>query len=183
MPRWAAVGRAGNVLTPPYAPDMASAPLHVLTGAPGAGKSTLLPELVRASDGVVIADIDELLEDGALLGVPIAHPDAAADWPAYNRMWWRILDLPRRVGHPVLFLSPLVPAEFPGATAWGLLDCVDDTRRRRLGRRGWDVEQVDEALADAARYRDLVAPVFRTDHDSPAVVAERVLAWVGAEVS
>ncbi|HEY6738667.1 MAG TPA: AAA family ATPase [Actinopolymorphaceae bacterium] len=157
------------------------APLYVLTGAPGAGKTTLLPELVRlsrhAGHGVVVMDIDELLDaDGALLGVPIAVPDAEALWPTYNRMWRRIIDMPRRVGHPVLFLCPLVPEEFPGATAWALLDCGDRTRAERLRARGEEEAAIAEALDDARAYRALVETVFDGEEE-PAIVAERIVRW------
>ena len=48
------------------------APLYLLAGIPGSGKTTLLPHLLRAASGLVVMDTDELLEDGTLLGVPIA---------------------------------------------------------------------------------------------------------------
>ena len=151
--------------------------LSVLTGAPGSGKTTLLPHLVRLGNGLVVMDIDELLEDGALLGVPIATDDAVADWPAYNRLWLRIIDLARRSGHPVLFCSPLVPHEFPEADAWALLDCADDTRRARLTARGWNDRRIEDALNDAAYDRTVVQTAFRSDIEDPASVAARVVAW------
>lgn len=52
-------------------------PLHLLAGAPASGKTTLLPHLIRAAGGLVVMDMDELLEDGTLIGVPIADPAAA----------------------------------------------------------------------------------------------------------
>lgn len=87
------------------------APLYLLAGAPGAGKTTLLPYLLRASSGLVVMDTDELLEDGTLLGVPIAVPEAAPVWPAYDRMWTHIVSMVRRAGHPVLLLSPIPDPE------------------------------------------------------------------------
>ena len=83
------------------------APLYLLAGAPAAGKTTLLPYLLRAADGLVVMDMDELLEDGALLGVTIADPRAALVWPAYDRLWARIVTMVRRAGHPVLLLCPV----------------------------------------------------------------------------
>jgi len=105
-------------------------PLFVLAGAPGAGKTTLLPHLIEQSDGLVVIDMDEILEDGALLGVPIATSEADPIWPAYNRLWHRFLEIVRRSGSPVLMLSPTpAPGEVAGPDddsvreRWALLDC------------------------------------------------------------
>jgi broad-specificity NMP kinase len=153
------------------------APFYAVSGAPGAGKTTVMPELLAATDGLVVMDIDELLEESALLGVPIAVPEAKPIWPAYRRMWRRIIDMPRRSGHPVLFLSPDVPDELKGATACLLLDCDDDVRAERLRARAWDAEQIADALDDARDYRSLFDAVVRTDDAESRVVAERILAW------
>lgn len=161
------------------------APLHLLTGAPGVGKTTLLPYLLEAAGGVVVADMDELLDDGNLLGVPIAVPEAAPIWPAYNRMWGRVVGLPRRAGHPVVLLCPVPDADeladgalWEGPIRWALLDCADQLRVRRLRARGWTQDLVDDALADAAQGRSLIPTVFATDDQDPRALAERVLAWV-----
>jgi broad-specificity NMP kinase len=152
--------------------------LFGVSGAPGAGKTTVLPELVRQARGPVVMDIDELLEDGGLLGVPIATQDAAPVWPAYNRMWRRIIDMTRRSGHPVILLSPLEPSEFDGVTDWALLDCDDETRVHRLRSRGWDAAAVDDALVDARRYRTVFSTVFRTDDTHPTELARQILGWI-----
>jgi broad-specificity NMP kinase len=152
--------------------------LFVVTGAPGAGKSTVIPELVRLqSAGLVVMDMDELLDDdGRVLGIDIADPAAAPNWPAYNALWRRITELVRRSGSPVLLLSPLVPAELPEGR-WLHLDCPDDVRRERLAARGWSEEQIDEALADAAEIRKLVPRSVPGD-GTPEDTAHLILAWV-----
>lgn len=159
-------------------------PLHLLAGAPASGKTTLLPHLIRAADGLVVMDMDELLEDGALIGVPIADPAAAPIWPVYDRMWARIVTMVRRAGHPVLLLCPIPDAAelAPGSrwaepVHWALLDCPDEERVRRLRERGSPEEWIDDAVADAAQGRALIPMVFNSEDD----VAARVLAWVSRE--
>jgi hypothetical protein len=155
------------------------APLYAVSGAPGSGKSTILAELLKTAAGTVVMDIDELLEDGQLLGVPIAVPEAAPIWPAYRRMWQQIIDMPRRAGHPVLLLSPNTPDEIPlpGATACLLLDCADDLRAERLRARGDSDRQIEAALEDARHYRSLFDTTLKTDDLEPPTIADQVLAW------
>lgn len=159
--------------------------MYLVTGAPGVGKTTLQPELVRLAQGMVVIDQDELLEEGALLGVPIADPAAAPIWPAYSRMWDRILRIVRRAGHPVLLLCPTpspeelaTEADPDGPVHWALLDCADRLRRTRLQARGWSAAWIDDAMADAAQTRELIPTVITTDEEEPEKVARQVLAWV-----
>jgi hypothetical protein len=160
--------------------------LFVLCGAPATGKTTLLPTLVAAADGLVVIDIDELLENGAVLGVPIATPEAAASWPAYDRMWQRIVATVRRAGHPVLFLAPVPspdeiadPRRWPPPVQWALLDCPDGVRRERLKSRGWEQSWIDDAMADADQGRALVpTTILTTGEETAAATAARVLEWV-----
>ena len=160
------------------------APLYLLCAAPGAGKTTVLPYLVERAHGVIVADMDELLEDGSLLGVSIATADAWKQWPAYDRMWRRIVDLVRRAGSPILLMRPTPSAgdltaglNWTEPTFWATLDCADDERVRRLAVRGWDDEAVADALADATAARDLLPTVIRSDEAAPSTVADRILAW------
>lgn len=149
--------------------------LLCVTGAFGTGKSTLHPELITRLPGVVIYDMDELLEDGRLLRMLIADESARADWPAYNRLWSRLIAIPRRSDVPVVFLTPCFPDEFepPEPARWLLLDCSDDERRRRLCGRGWDPDRIADALDDARRAREVINEVVSTDGE-PVAVADRV---------
>ncbi|GAA2266836.1 hypothetical protein GCM10010149_03960 [Nonomuraea roseoviolacea subsp. roseoviolacea] len=170
-------------------------PLCLLTGAPGAGKTYLMPYLLGAAGGLVVMDMDEILEDGALLGVPVAEPEAAPVWPAYDRLWGRIVTMVRRVGHPVLLLCPVPDAEelapgarWDGPLRWALLDCPDDVRRRRLEARGYGEEEIEDALADARQGRALIPETFGSGGSrdggaagDPAALAGRVLAWARGE--
>jgi hypothetical protein len=153
------------------------APFFSVSGAPGSGKTAALPDLLEAAGGLVVMDIDELLEDGSLIGVPVTAPEAEPIWPAYRRMWRRIIDLPRRAGHPVLFLSPDVPEDLGGATACLLLDCDDAVRTERLSARDWGADRIADALEDAREKRARFDAIVRTDDAEPRVVAERILAW------
>lgn len=160
------------------------APLSLLAGAPGAGKTTLLPHLLRTAGGLVVMDMDELLENGSLIGVPIADPEAAPIWPAYDRMWQRIVTMVRRAGHPVLLLCPVPDPEelAPGGrwevpVRWALLDCPDEVRRHRLRERGSPPEWIEDAMADAAQGRALLPAVFPGDSEDVAGLAAQVVTW------
>ncbi|MGH3489768.1 MAG: AAA family ATPase [Actinopolymorphaceae bacterium] len=165
-----------------------SAPLFQVVGAPGVGKTTLLPELVRLGHGVVAMDKDELFEDGALLGLPITDPEAGPPlWPAYNRMWDRIIRMIRRAGHPVLLLSgtPSPGDATPdrdddGPIHWVLLDCADQLRLSRLRARGWPSEWIDDAMSDATQSRGQFPTVIRTDDMDTEQIARQILAWTSA---
>ena len=160
------------------------APLYVLCGAPGAGKTTLLPYLVARAQNLIVADMDEILEDGGLLGVSIASDDGRNLWPAYDQMWGRIVDLVRRTGSPVLLMRPTPSAGdlTPGLnwtepTHWATLDCADDERVRRLTGRGWSQGAIADALLDAANARHVLPMVIRSDETELSTLAERVLVW------
>jgi broad-specificity NMP kinase len=153
--------------------------LTVLLGAPGAGKTTLLSHL-HADAAFLVADMDEILEDGAILGVPVASDSAASHWPAYNRLWVRIISMMTRAGVPVLLSAPLTPAEWYTAvaevgaampTGFVLLDCEDKVRSARLAERGWSSARISAARADAAELRELDLPVLDTTARPVAEVA------------
>ncbi len=122
----------------------ASLPLWVVTGAPGAGKSAIAEALLAYPSAALIFDIDWLtLPVSALVGQSIV--EARPLWPAYNRLWFAILEMVARNRRPVIFFSPLDRADVAAALAmtrvdavhWCLLDCDDATRAARLGARGW----------------------------------------------
>lgn len=161
-------------------PDLG--PLIYVCAAPGGGKTTLMPALVAAADGEVIIDIDEVLEDGYLLGVPIAFPDAAPIWPAYDRMWRHITTMIRRAGHPVVELTQVPEpedlqraADRPGVH-WLGWDCPDEVRIRRLQQRGWSTELIDGAVYDAEQCRRLLPALLTSSGTEPiADVAQAML--------
>jgi predicted kinase len=154
--------------------------LAVLLGAPGAGKTTLLRHLHGRP--MLVADMDEILEDGALLGAPIASPEGAGSWPAYNRLWARIIAMIVRANVPVVLSAPVTPSEWRDAatdagldvpTTFLLLDCADDVRSRRLAERAWSASRIGEAVADAAALRELGLPVLdSTSATAPALADE-----------
>lgn len=161
--------------------------LHVITGAPGAGKSTLLQHL--GAYPFASADFDELPElDGRLLGIDITSPSASPVWPAYNRLWVKIATMMLRAGRPVLILCPLTPSEWasaafgdvvdPSRVTWARLDCVDADRRARLAARGWDRDQIEDAIKDAEELRCVVNQQFTTTGQIPAEVAAAIADWI-----
>jgi broad-specificity NMP kinase len=153
--------------------------LTVLLGAPGAGKTTLLSHL-RDNAAFLVADMDEILEDGALLGVPVASDRGASHWPAYNRLWVRIISMMTRAGHPVVLSAPVTPSEWDTAvaevgtvppTGFVLLDCEDGVRTSRLAERGWSPARISDAVTDAAALRAFDLPVLDTTSRPVADVA------------
>jgi hypothetical protein len=161
------------------------APLFLVSGAPGTGKTALIPHLAEHAEGLVVLDMDDLLEDGRHLGIPIATPSAATVWPAYNRLWLRLTGLIRRSGIAVLLLCPLLPPEVgaagidfdDGTVHWALLDCAPAEQARRLRDRGWTGAEIDDAIQDAEQARKQITPAFRTDLARPEATARDVLAW------
>jgi hypothetical protein len=131
-------------------------------------------------------EMDELLEDGSLLGVRIADPDAASVWPAYDRMWLQIVTMVRRAGHAVILLCPAPSPQAVteglswggGRVHWALLDCSEEVRRSRLRSRGWSEEWIAECVAEAAQVGTLAPTVICTDDLPPVDIARDVLAWV-----
>ncbi|MFC0674167.1 hypothetical protein [Brachybacterium hainanense] len=139
-------------------PSPQAAPLLRIAAPPGTGKTTVLPHLVGLARGrAVVADIDEILEDGSLLGVPIAVPEAAPIWPAYDRLWSRIAGFVRRAGVPVILLVQVPDPGDPDGDGvllgWELEDAV---RGRRLRDRGEPETVIAGAREDAAVLRGLV---------------------------
>lgn len=166
---------------------MVVAPLFMVTGAPGSGKTSVLPHLVAAGAGLfVVADMDEILTAGRLLGVPIAGAAGEPSWPAYNHLWVRITMLVRRSGQPMVLLCPLEPAEWLGGESdvvWTLLDCSNRERRRRLAERRWDRQSVAQAVADAASLRSAVLDRIVTDGLQLIETAHQIADRVAKEVN
>ena len=151
---------------------------------PGTGKSTVLPHLIARGRGIaVVADIDEILEGGSLLGVKIAHPSAAPIWPAYDRLWDRIGNFVTRAGFDMVLFTQ-VPSKLPspqlGAVVGWEID--DDIRAARLRDRQESEATVTDAQLDARALRDLLPPtsIVRTSGaDSPQRCADAL--WGAVE--
>ncbi|GAA1323630.1 hypothetical protein GCM10009592_06120 [Brachybacterium rhamnosum] len=157
--------------------------IHV-AAPPGTGKSTVLPHLIALARGsAVIVDIDEVLEDGALLGVRIADPSAASLWPAYDRHWERISALVTRAGFDMVLLVQ-VPDELPPPDQVTVLgwEIDDAARASRLRGRGEPEPLVADALSDAAALRELLPPasIIRTEGDTSPQDCARLL-WERVE--
>ncbi|MGP9845297.1 hypothetical protein [Brachybacterium sp. 107] len=147
-----------------------------IAAPPGTGKSTVLPHLVEVARGrAVVADIDEILEDGALLGVPIADPAAAHIWPAYNRLWAQIAGFVTRADFPVVLLDQVPGVDEPADPALLGWEVEDSVRADRLRSRGEHDALIADAATDAAVLRSLLPAerLLRTPETaSPARCAE-----------
>lgn len=144
-------------------------------GAPGSGKTSLVSHLRDRTEGVLVLDWDGLQDAaGALAGTQI--PVSERTWEPYRRLMRAVID---QVGAltTVLF-GVCTPDELGGwpIHSWLLLDCSDDERRRRLEQRGRG--GVDEAIADAAVYRQLGLARIDTTGRSIQDVGADILAWL-----
>ena len=118
----------------PYAPRprlgrYGSRVIVAVLSAPGAGKTAVTGPLAGLLPGHAVLDWDAFMDPaGALAGRPIRT--SPRTWPAYR-------DLVRGVLAPrlVVLLGVCTPGELSDwpISAWVLLDCADQERRRRLG--------------------------------------------------
>jgi len=157
--------------------------IRYLCGVRSAGKTTLVAPLVEAATGHVVLDMDEVLEDGCVMGMRIAFDDAGDAWPAYNRHWVSVASLIARSA-PLVLLGPLLPAEWIAAggdpsTPFALLDCTDDVRVERLRARGWANVDIDDALRDAFDARAAIAHRIDTVCTVDDAVAA-IVAWLSS---
>ncbi|GAA1184918.1 hypothetical protein [Nesterenkonia xinjiangensis] len=139
----------------PRQPDGA---LILISAPPGTGKSTVLPHMISLARGrAVVADIDEVLEHGTLLGVKVADRSAAAIWPAYDRLWERITSFVTRSGFDmVLFAQVLDKHPAPGAGTVIGWEIDDDVRDIRLQNRQESKATIADARLDAIALRKLL---------------------------
>lgn len=138
-----------------------------IAAPPGKGKSTVLLQVIaRARGRAVVADIDEVLEEGSLPGVTIADASAAPIWPAYNRLRERIIGFVTRADIDMVPFTQ-VPAELPFPEQGPLIgwEIDDEVRDSRLRRRGEPEAIIADSRSDAALLRELLPPasIVRTD--------------------
>ncbi len=154
-----------------------------IAAPPGTGKTTVLPEMVALSRGEVIVDIDEILTDGSLLGIPIATAEAALIWPAYDQLWLQFAHIVRRAGIPVIMLvqvpdaAQLAVSHGHGGVLLGW-EVPASVREERLVARGWDLQAIAEAGNDAAQLRRLLPEghlITSPRGEAPGASAERLL--------
>ncbi|MCG7309733.1 AAA family ATPase [Brachybacterium sp. ACRRE] len=158
--------------------------LVLICAPPGTGKSTVLPHLIERGRGIaVVADIDEVLEGGSLLGVKIAHPSAAPIWPAYDRLWDRIGTFVTRAGFDMVLLTQ-VPSVLPSPEVGAVVgwEVEDDTRAARLRGRQESEATVEDARLDAIALRALLkqSSIVRTGAtEAPEQCADAL--WAAVE--
>jgi broad-specificity NMP kinase len=138
-------------------------------GAPGSGKSTVAPLLRSVLPSYVIVDWDAYMDAASEL----AERDVRRSpnrWAAYRRLVRAIVET--IYPSSLVMLGVCTPDELEGwpIDAWILLDCSDEERQHRLSVI-LESAEVNEALADAARYRALDLPIIDTTHKTPQAVA------------
>ena len=142
-------------------------------GAPGSGKTSVASHLRQREVNRLILDWDGLQEAaGELAGTHI--PTSVRTWEPYGRLMRAVVDQVGAVD--TILFGVCTPDELAGwpIERWLLLDCDDDERRRRLERR--DDGGVEEALLDAAAYRQLGLPSLDTTGRSIPEVGDAILA-------
>jgi hypothetical protein len=145
-------------------------------GAPGSGKSTAVARLETLLTAHVVLDWDALMGPASeLAGCDVAR--SPSTWPTYRRLVRAVVEAVTPA--PLVLLGVSTPDELEGwpVDEWILLDCNDTERRRRLGPR-MDPNEMQEALADARRYRALglrtIDTTGRTPHEVARALAELV---------
>jgi hypothetical protein len=151
--------------------------ITAVLGAPGSGKTAVARPLAALLPGHSIVDWDVLMDPAAALaGRPIRH--SPSTWPAYRDLVRAVIGLlaPR----PVVLLGVCTPSELRDwpISAWVLLDCADQERRRRLDSEGRP-DDIDSAITDARQYRALGLPVIDTTSRTPAQVAAAIALFAG----
>ena len=149
--------------------------LYLVTGAPGAGKTATLAEFIGLDSQFIAFDIDWLTVAASnLAGKDIMFE--ASTWPAYNALWFVILQAIYTNHHTPVLFAPLDPRDLArdgqpswcDQTEWLLLDCDDDLRRLRLKQRPeWTEARIEEALADARVLRQTIPTRIDTGVYSP----------------
>jgi energy-coupling factor transporter ATP-binding protein EcfA2 len=146
--------------------------ITTVLGAPGSGKTTLVPLLSGLLPGYVVLDWDAfMVPAAALAGREIRS--SPATWPAYRQL---VRSVTEQIAHlHVVLLGVSTPAELEGwpVSAWVLLDCTDQERRRRLAVRDRPGE-AETAISDAREYRPLGLPAIDTTGLAPQTAARRL---------
>jgi hypothetical protein len=166
-------------------------PVFFVCGAFGSGKSTLTPLVANALPECYVLDVDWMMDSLVVLSRRDLYEEAEA-WPALGDVWLAIIDPVARAGRSTVLFSPCEPQELEnlslrpklGESHWLMLDCGDNSLRRRLSQRpAWTDGKTLEALADARRMRTLGLAVVRTDQERPKATGDKIAAWVRAALS
>jgi hypothetical protein len=159
------------------------APVFLVTGASGSGKTTLFPLVAQRLTGrATTFDVDWLLDaaGGLSRGEPI-------DWPSFRAAWLAVAHGVAQTGMPTVLLGPFMPEqldELPsrqwiGDIHWLVLDCSDDTRRRRIEQRPiWRARDVDEQTKFGQWLRANIDDRIDTEDLRPEQTADAVAQWV-----
>ena len=169
---------------------MARDKLHIVTGAPGAGKSVALEALLALGTDRIVFDIDWLIGSASALTGQDVH-FASEMWVSYNALWLEVVHAVHRNGKAAVLFAPFDVEDLARhdisawctQVRWLLLDCDDQTRRRRLAeRRDWSDARTSAAIVDARKLRTQIADVVDTGSNSPIEVARAIQRWLQSSV-
>jgi hypothetical protein len=159
--------------------------LYIVTGAPASGKTLAVQEFLKLKSEFITFDIDWLAESASVLaGKPIYFESST--WEPYGKIWWEVLHSIYRNNRTPVFFAPIDQRDIDANGApewcsgieWLLLDCDDETRRRRIAARDRDPVRETGAFEDAAYMRAMVNKRVDTVKLSPREAAEAILEWL-----
>lgn len=155
-------------------------PLLVVVGASGSGKTTIFPLLARHLAGeCMVFDADWLID-------PLGGDVTTLDWDLLRNLWLHVAHGVAQNGLPTLLVGALLPEQLEtldsrrwiGSLHYLLLDCEDDTRRRRIDDRpAARTHDVEPQIAFAQHLRSRFSAVVDTTSADPDRSADEVTAW------
>lgn len=144
--------------------------------APGSGKTTITPVLAGLLPRHAVLDWDAFMRPAAAIaGREI--PDNPQTWPAYRELVHTAIGVMAHL--PVVLLGVCTPEELKDwpISAWVLLGCSAQERRRRLGPHA-SPHRLADAIHDGREYRQLGLPVIDTTGRTPMAVAAKLARYI-----
>ena len=161
-------------------------PVLVVVGASASGKTTIFPLLAeRLAGECIVFDADWLID-------PLGGDVTTLDWDLLRNLWLHVAHGVAQNGLPTLLLGALLPEQFDALDGrrwirsfhYLLLDCEDDTRRRRMDARpAGRTHDVEQQLAFAHHLRARFPVTVDTSSGGPEDAADEVAAWARTAIA